>query len=258
MDLQIKNSLFIVTGASSGFGRKVALTLLQEGARVILNARRMDMLLEMQSWYPDQVEIVAGDITSEDTIGQVMTRLGDKYLAGVLVNAGGPPAGSFLETPVDEWDQAYLSVMRWKMVLINKLLPVFRKQAYGRIVLIESLSVKQPVENLVLSNAFRPAVVGFAKTLALEVARENITVNVLAPGYHDTAAIERVIIKQSNITGLPYEVVKEKMEQSVPVGFLGDPEQLASLGCWLLSPLSSYVTGQTISVDGGLVKGIFG
>ncbi|HMB98345.1 MAG TPA: SDR family oxidoreductase, partial [Balneolaceae bacterium] len=149
-------------------------------------------------------------------------------------------------------------VMRWKIELALKLMPHFIERKYGRVLFLESKSVKQPIPQLVLSNAFRAGVTGFAKSLATEVANRGITVNVLAPGAHDTPAIERVIQKQSQSKNISYEAAKKEMEDSIPAGRLGSPNEIASLAAWLLSPRSSYVTGQTISHDGGAVSGLFG
>ena len=129
---------------------------------------------------------------------------------------------------------------------------------YGRIVYIESSSVKQPLENLVLSNSLRLAVVGFAKTLSQEIAQTGITLNVMAPGSHDTPAIERIFAKKAAQTGLSPAETRQQGIQQIPVGALGQPEDFASLAAWLLSPSSRYITGQTITVDGGMVKSIFG
>jgi 3-oxoacyl-[acyl-carrier protein] reductase len=129
---------------------------------------------------------------------------------------------------------------------------------YGRFLYIESSSVKQPLENLVLSNSFRVAVAGFVKTLSREIAASGVTLNILAPGSHNTPAIERIYQKKSEQTKMDPETVRKQAAEQIPVGFLGDAADLASLALWLLSPASKYITGQTISVDGGQVRGIFG
>ncbi|WP_255702660.1 SDR family oxidoreductase [Antarcticibacterium sp. 1MA-6-2] len=134
------------------------------------------------------------------------------------------------------------SVLRWKVELVLRLLPIFQKQQYGRILFLESQSVKQPIPSLVLSNSFRAGVVGFAKTLALEIAKMGITVNVLAPGSHETPAIERVIQKRSEDSGKSQEEMRRKLAEDIPVGRMGKAEEFASLATWLLSPLSGYVT----------------
>lgn len=259
MDLKIKDKYFVITGAGSGFGRAVAEALLSEGAHVLAVARSGDVLAQFISNAPfGKLEIVQGDVTQSSTIEKIVDWSANKGISGILINAGGPPAGGALETSEDQWDKAYELVLRWKVLLAQQVAALMIKQSYGRILFIESISVKQPVDNLVLSNAFRPAVVGFAKTLALETASKGITVNVLAPGYHNTPAMQRLYGKKSDTLGITIEQAKMQFIQQIPVGSMAGPEAMASLALWLLSPLSYYVTGQTISHDGGINKSIFG
>lgn len=258
MDLNLKGQRFIVCGASSGFGRAIAEQLLDEGANVIAIARRQDKLQELSNSYPNQVSTITGDLMDEKTYNKIETAIGSKQLHGIVVNAGGPPTLTPLETSIEDWDEAYQTIMRWKIRLILQLTTHFTSNKYGRILFIESQSVKQPLPQLVLSNAFRAGIVGFAKSLALELADKTITVNVLAPGSHDTPAIERVIQKNVESTGKSFNQVKQEMEATIPVGRFGRGDELASLAAWLLSPHAGYVTGQTISHAGGSIKGLFG
>ncbi len=258
MDLNIDNQRFLVCGASSGFGCATAKALLQEGAYVIVVARREELLKNIYAGYGARANIIAGDLTDNKTLETILERTSRNTLHGAFINSGGPPAGTPLETKMEQWDEAWQSVMRWKIELALKLMPHFIERKYGRVLFLESKSVKQPIPQLVLSNAFRAGVTGFAKSLATEVANRGITVNVLAPGAHDTPAIERVIQKQSQSKNISYEAAKKEMEDSIPAGRLGSPNEIASLAAWLLSPRSSYVTGQTISHDGGAVSGLFG
>ncbi|NCC74017.1 MAG: SDR family oxidoreductase [Sphingobacteriia bacterium] len=258
MQLELENRLFLVCGATAGFGGAIAHALLNEGAKVIAVARNRQKLEELRLLFPDRVETISGDLSRHETPDSIVNLLSNRALDGMLVNAGGPPAKSFIETEMQDWDAAYASVLRWKIALVKALLPKFRKQRYGRMVFVESISVKQPVENLVLSNSMRLAVVGFVKTLSQEIAAEGITCNILAPGYHDTNAVKRVIQKKSDVSGLDYTTVQKQLQNTIPAGRLGDPAEFASLALWLLSPLSGYITGQTISVDGGVMLGSFG
>ncbi len=258
MDLEIKNKLFIVAGATSGLGKGVAVNLLHEGAKIIAIARKQPGLEALAREFPGQVETVSGDITLSETIHSVIAKVGDRYLSGVLVNSGGPPAKSFLETTIDDWDDAYQKLLRWKVEFTHQLLTIFRKQRYGRILYIESAAVKQPVKNLVLSNSVRMAVVGFVKTLSQEISREGITLNVLAPGFHKTEAAERLFVKKSETEGISLEEARKSYESEISVGRMGDTNEFGMLGAWLLSSYSGYITGQTISVDGGNIKGMMG
>lgn len=245
-------------GASSGLGKGVATNLLNDGAKVIAIGRDPAKLKALSIAFPGQVEPVSGNSFDPGFIEKIPGFIGDRYLSGLLVNAGGPPAGSFLETPLENWDQAYHHILRWKVQLTQTILPIFRKQRYGRILYIESVSVKQPVERLVLSNSLRMAVVGFVKTLSQEIAAEGITLNVLAPGFHDTPAAARLYKKRSEIEGISMEEAKQQYEHEIAVGRMGDTLEFGMLGAWLLSPHSGYITGQTFSVDGGSVKGMMG
>jgi len=258
MDLGIKDNLFLVTGASSGFGKAIFEALIAEGGHVIINARGEDRLKTLQANNPKKIEYVAGDITTDVTLSEMVRRIGDRKLHGVVVNASGPPAGSFNSTDLGDWDDAYAQLLRWKVKFTKLILPLMRRNTYGRLLFIESVSVKQPLENLVLSNSLRMAVVGFVKTLSQEIAPDGITCNILAPGYHDTPAMERLYIKKSNLLGINVDEARTKYEEEVAVGRLGETAEFASLATWLLSSKSGYITGQTISVDGGLVKGSLG
>jgi 3-oxoacyl-[acyl-carrier protein] reductase len=137
-------------------------------------------------------------------------------------------------------------------------LPQLEAQHYGRLLFIESATVKQPMENLVLSTAFRLAVTGFVKTLSNEVSAKGITANILAPGPHNTPAIERVFKKKQAQTGLDFNSIQQSETEKIPVQQLGNAQQFAQLAIWLMSEDAGYITGQTISVDGGLIKGVFG
>lgn len=258
MDFQIKDQLFIVGGASSGFGSAIAKTLLQEGAHIIAIARSADKLAELSAMAPNQVTTVAGDLTNVELSTKIIAAIGNRSLHGVLVNAGGPPAKTFMETSLEDWDNAYNSLLRWKVNLTKALLPLMQEKQYGRILYIESSSVKQPLENLVLSNSLRLAVVGFVKTLSQEIASTGITLNIMAPGSHDTPAIQRVYNKKAEQAGISAQEARSRGIQQIPVGRLGNAADFASLACWLLSPGAGYITGQTITVDGGTVKSIFG
>jgi 3-oxoacyl-[acyl-carrier protein] reductase len=258
MDLHLQQRNIIVAGASSGLGNAICIALLEEGANVIGIARNKAKLEEIRQRYPEQFLPLVLDITQPESVETILESTNHLHIYGVLFNAGGPPAKTIAETALEDWDEAYRKVMRWKIDLTKQLLPAMEKQGEGRMIYIESASVKQPLENLVLSNSFRVAVVGFVKTLSSEMAGKGITFNVLAPGSHQTNAIERTIEKKMEQTGETREALIKKLAAQNTVGHLGEAGDFASLACWLFSPNSNYINGQTISVDGGSVKGIMG
>lgn len=258
MNLKIADQRFIICGASSGFGYAIANQLLTEGASIVAVARRGEELRKQFDHFKENVEIIEGSLIYGDTLDKIEKSAKTKPFHGIVLNAGGPPTGTPLQTDMKDWDAAWQLVMRWKIDLALRIAPVLKDAGYGRMVFIESQTVKQPLPTLVLSNAFRAGIAGFAKSLALEIAKSGVTVNLLAPGSHETTAIERVIKNNSHIKGITFDQAKAELESNIPVGRMGTAEEFASLAAWLLSPHSGYVTGQTISHDGGIVAGLFG
>ena len=254
MDLGIKNQTFLVGGCTAGFGRATTEALINEGAKVIGVARKQEGLTELKNKYKKSFIPLAGNITSSETINAAVTLAKKENIDGVLVNAGGPPAMSFEETRLSDWDEAYRNLLRWKVELTHKLLPHFKSRQYGRFVFIESSSVKQPIENLVLSTSLRLSVVGMMKTISQEVSGQNINFNMIAPGSHDTSAINRLIEKKSQSSGENLETVREGFIDAIPAKHFGNPEYLGSLATWLLSPMAEFVTGQVYAIEGGAVK----
>ena len=248
MNLQIQDKWFIVTGASAGLGKAVAEALMQEGAVVLAVARRQNKLEDLHTLYPKQLHYITGDITDNETLTKVTEFIKPYFLSGLFLNAGGPLATNFLETELKDWDTAYKLVGRWKVELVKMLLPQFLKQAYGRILFSESSSLERPVENLLLSNSLRPVLVGLAKTISQEFAKQGLTANVIAPGLHETAAVQRLYIKKSELENTSLEAAKEQFISNLAVPQIGDAKDFASLAVWLLSPLSRQVTAQTFRI----------
>ncbi len=258
MDLNLKDKKFLICGATSGFGRGVAGNLLTEGAKILAVARDQDKLDELSSMHKGAVTTFSGDLTREKTLDKLFRDHDLTDLSGALINAGGPPAMKFMETDIGDWDKAYETLIRWKVLITKKLAPIFQKNNYGRLLFIESASVKQPIDNLVLSNSLRMAITGMVKSLALDLAPTGITLNVLAPGYHETNAVKRLINKKAENENISYEEAKSAITTGIPLGTMGSPNDFGSLATWLLSEKSAYITGQTISIDGGIIKHVFG
>jgi 3-oxoacyl-[acyl-carrier protein] reductase len=258
MKLNIDQQLFVVCGATSGFGLAVLKNLVEDGAKVIAIARGEESLLKLKEQYPNSIEIFCADITSSANIAQLREKIGARKLSGAFINAGGPPAMKALDTKMEDWDNAYHQLLRWKVELTHTLVPIMIKEGYGRMVYLESSSVKQPIENLVLSTSLRLSVVGFIKTLSQEIAESGVTLNIVGPGYHETPAINRLLDKKAEQEGITPTEAKEKISQGIRMKRMGNPDDLGQLAAWLLSPASGYISGQTISVDGGQILGVHG
>lgn len=256
MDLGIKGKHYVVCGATSGFGYAVTQLLIEEGATVCGISRTQEMLDGLKDRFAGQFSYIQADLTLSGEIDRIIPPILEEKPQGVLVNAGGPPAKPFHETCLADWDQAYNQLLRWKVDLIQRMLPFFLQQGNGRFVFVESSAIKQPVENLVLSTSCRLAVAGLVKSLSQEYASTGVTFNILAPGYHQTPAIDRLVLKRSEQKRISIEEAYRGIEAGIPVKKMGNPADFATLSAWLLSPRSSYVTGQVYGVDGGQVVGV--
>lgn len=270
MDLGISGKVALVTASSQGLGRACAEVLAREGARVVINGRRPDELArtaqeirQVMALKVAEVHTMAGDVTQPDDVTRLLKATIAKFgqLDILITNGGGPPPGKFVDLDESAWQQAIDSTL-WPVVrLIRQSLPYLRdakERGGGRIVNIESTSVKQPIPGLLLSNAIRPAVIGLAKTLAVELAPDGILVNNVCPGSFDTARIRQLYENRAKDTPHTPEEIAEQAARAIPLGRLGDPRELANLVAFLVSDKSTYITGQTICVDGGMTNTLFG
>jgi 3-oxoacyl-[acyl-carrier protein] reductase len=272
MNLGLDGKVALVVASSQGLGRACAEALAREGAKVILNGRRPDELAKtaqeirkvMDAGRGAEVHTVKGDVTHPEEIARIvrasLTRFGQLDI--LVTNGGGPSPGRFTDLSERDW-QTGLDATLWPVLrLIRQTLPALqgaKERGGGRIINIVSTSVKQPIPGLFLSNALRPAVIGLAKSLAAELAPDGILVNNICPGSFDTDRIKHVYeARLADNPDLTLEQITAQAVQSIPVGRLGDPQELGSLVAFLASDKATYITGQTISVDGGLVNSLFG
>ena len=258
MDLGLKGKVALVAAASKGIGRACAMGLAAEGARVAICSRSEGDLKsaaeEIRSKTGAEVVAAPCDVTRAADIRELMRRVTDT-LGGVeilVANAGGPPRGNFDELTDEQWNQAFELSLLSTVRLVRAVLPAMQKRRWGRIIAIQSVSVKQPIAGLLLSNAVRPGVAGLMKTLATELGKDNILLNTVCPGRIMT---DRFLSghKQMGKTVEEYLTVTSK---EVPLGRIGTPEEFANMVVFLASERASYVTGVTVQVDGGLVRGL--
>jgi 3-oxoacyl-[acyl-carrier protein] reductase len=256
MDFGIRGRVALVTGGSAGIGEAVALALAAEGVKLAVAARSRDRCAAVaekaKQGGAEDARAFALDLNDPESIAtmleQVREAFGDVDIA--ILNGGGPKAGRFGDASAADWDAAYRLVMRSMLVLTEALVPSMRARRWGRIVALTSTSVKQPIETLVLSNAFRTGLVAALRTLASETARDGVTVNCIATGRIETDRLR-------SLYGNDEEKLRDAASE-VPIGRIATPEEYAPMVAFLCSEPARYVTGQTISVDGGLVRGLFG
>jgi len=262
MELGLAGKVALVAASSRGLGRATAQALLDEGADVIINARHAEELTrvaeEMAARSAAQVLPIVADLSvASDVERLVREAMGAFGRVDVLVtNAGGPPPGTVADLTDEQWHSACELTLMSVVRLVAGVLPGMRERGWGRIINMTSISVKQPLPDLVLSNAIRAGVVGYAKTLATEVAADGVTVNNVCPGYTLTDRVSALAKARAEAQGIAASDVMATWEASIPAQRLGQPEELASLIAFLASERAAYVTGTTIQVDGGFVQSL--
>jgi 3-oxoacyl-[acyl-carrier protein] reductase len=258
MDLGLKGKTALVTASSKGMGKACALGLAAEGARVVMCARTESELTaaadEVRARTGGEVLAMTADVTRAEQVKALVARARDAF-GGVdvlVANAGGPPRGVFQDLADEQWYGAFevslLSVVR----LIREVLPGMRQRRWGRIITIQSTSVKEPIPGLDLSNAVRPGTAGLMKTLSRDLGRDNILVNTVCPG----RILTDRLLSGARQAGLPPEEYARQVGADVPLGRVGTAEEFANVVVFLASERASYVTGVAIQVDGGLVRGL--
>ncbi|MHA2392087.1 MAG: SDR family oxidoreductase [Promethearchaeota archaeon] len=264
MDMGLENKVALVLASSKGLGLACAKGIYEEGGNVVICSRSNENLINAKEKIEAMGSInknakifpIVADLMYEDQIKNLLDiSLKEFGRIDILVhNAGGPPSGPVESITKEDWinsiDLNLLSFIR----ITDLVLPIMKQQMFGKIIAITSVSVKQPLDNLVLSNTTRLGVVGFAKTLANVYAKDNILVNVVCPGPTLTDRMKELIKKTSENTGKSFKEAESAWKELIPLGRLGNPEEIANLVVFLASEKASFITGTIIQVDGGFVK----
>jgi len=262
MDLGIKGKVALVAGASQGMGRASALRFAREGAKVSICARGEAALNEAAAMIRKEtggeVLSMVADMAKVEDIQRFVNKSAEHFgrVDIVVNNAGGPPPGEFMKFTDEDWNNAYNLSFMSTMRMTREAVPHMRKVGGGRVINITSYSVKEPIAGLVLSNAVRSAVIGMAKTLSRELATDNILINNVCPGRIDTERAQKLNKARADRLKRPIEEINREMAAEIPLGRYGTAEEAANLIVFLGSERASYITGTTIQIDGGLVRGI--
>jgi 3-oxoacyl-[acyl-carrier protein] reductase len=262
METGLKNRVAIVAASSQGIGRATAEAFAAEGCRVAMCARTAQTLQataeQIRKRYSAEVFAETFDVTDaaavHDFVEAVIAKFGSADIC--VTNAGGPPAKGFLAATLEEWRKAVDLNLLSTVYFAREVIPHMQRGRWGRIVTITSITTKQPVADLVLSNAVRAAVVGLVKSLANEFGKDGILVNNVAPGYTATDRLKELARARSTAQGKTEKEISEGWAADTPLKRLGEPREVADAIVWLASERASYITGQTVLVDGGLYKGL--
>jgi 3-oxoacyl-[acyl-carrier protein] reductase len=262
MDLGLKGKVALVAAASRGLGRAVAEELAAEGAALVLCSRNAEAIKrtanEIAEATAAEVLALPCDVSSADDVMRLvqsgLERFG--HIDILVTNAGGPPAGQFESFDNEAWEAATRQTLFSAIELTRQALPGMKERRWGRILNITSIAVKQPVDNLMLSNSLRAAVTGFARTLANEVATFGVTVNNIMPGYTRTERVEELAGMMAEREGITRAEFVARWEKEIPMRRLGEPREFAALAAFLVSERAGYITGTSVPVDGGWIRGL--
>jgi 3-oxoacyl-[acyl-carrier protein] reductase len=257
MDLGLENRRALVTGASRGLGRAIAAALAAEGAHVVAVARNLERLNEFAASKPPGSGTITTRVCDLAQASAIDSLTGVLQEADILVlNTGGPPPGPAAETSDAVWSRQFEAMFLSAIRLTRLALPGMRKRGFGRIIAIVSSGVAQPIPNLGVSNALRAALVGWAKTLAGEVAGDGVTINCIAPGRIATDRVAELDRARAEREGMVIAEVQKESRAGIPAGRYGEAAEFASVAAFLASPRASYMTGGVVRVDGGMIRSV--
>jgi 3-oxoacyl-[acyl-carrier protein] reductase len=262
MDLRISGKVAVITGAGKGLGKAVAEALAAEGVNLAICSRTKEQIFEtadyLQAVYEVEVLPFVCDVTDKKDIEAFKEEVIDRFKTChiLFANAGGPPPGKARDFTGKDFKKAVELNLFSTINLIYAFLPYMECQQWGRILASTSVTVKQPLPTLALSNVSRAGVVAFIKTLSKEIAPMNITANTLAPGYIMTERVKELMENQAKKEGIEYERAIERLRNSIPVKNIGKPEDFGALCAFLASEQAAYITGETILIDGGMYNGL--
>ncbi len=260
MELGLKGKVAIVTASSKGLGKAIAHKLAFEGAKVVICARNVDTLNSTKNEIEKEggiVHAVPIDLTKSQHITKLITETVNTFgkIDILVTNSGGPPSGDFLDFSLEDWIEAIKLILLSAINLCKEVIPIMKTKG-GKIVLLTSVAVKQPIDGLILSNVTRGGVAGLAKSLANEFGKYNILVNMVLPGYTYTERVRKltdVLAKKREVTA--QEIIQEWESQGV-IGRIASPEEIADVVIFLTSDRANYLTGTSIQVDGGYSKSL--
>ncbi|UCD89308.1 MAG: SDR family oxidoreductase [Desulfobacterales bacterium] len=260
MKMGLKEKSVLVLASSEGIGKATALEFAKEESNVMLFGRSEEKLLQTQAMILNatgrESAYTVGDMTRYDDIRKVISQTSQKFgpIYALVNNTGGPPAGHFEQLGDEDWQKAFDLTLLSFIRSIREVIPFMKQAGGGRIVNIASSSVKRVIDNLILSNTFRMGVMGLTKTLSRELGQYNILINVIGPGKIETERVVHLDEIKASKSNISIEQLKQNTTKEIPLGRYGSPEELAQLAVFLCSAMNTYITGQTILVDGGMVR----
>ena len=264
MDLGLDNSIVLITGSTKGLGFATAQVLIEEGAKVMINSRHqnnIDIAIKRLSNKKTNHNLsgFACDVTNAESCRMIVEKT-TEYFGGLdilITNSGGPPPGSFDELSTQQWKDAIDLSFLSHLNLIKNSLPFLLQSQSPSVLAVTSFTIKNPLNNLILSNTVRAATAALIKSLSLDLGKQGIRFNSILPGWTKTERVEKLLAKksQANKTSIEYEI--DQISRTIPLGRMGSPQEFAKVAAFLVSPIASYINGVMLNVDGGITKGLF-